>query len=96
MTPVSEIDKVQTSDKKVTEQSSCNEKDAGVETGSSLSSVLWSDCFKPRNSSEILGNTKSGSRLKNWLSEWKTLRERKLEALKRHEEKKRQRYKVSK
>ena len=77
----------QVGEKKVTSK----EKDLNAETCSVLSSVLWSECFKPRNSSEILGNSNSGVRLKNWLSEWKTLRERKLEALKRHEEKKKQR-----
>lgn len=62
-----------------------------VEKRDCLFSVLWSECFKPRGSSEILGNNSAGVRLKKWLSEWKTLRERKLEALKKLEEKKRQR-----
>lgn len=81
----------QTSFKKVTDQSSWIDKEVNAKPEISLASVLWSECFKPRNSSEILGNINSGARLKKWLSEWKRLRERKLEALNRKEEKKRQR-----
>lgn len=79
------------SNKMVADESSCIEKESNATPGISISSVLWSECFKPKNSSEILGNNNSAAKLKNWLSEWKTLRERKLEALKRKEEKQRQR-----
>ena len=75
--------------KECIEQISCGEQHS--ETSGGLSSVLWSECFKPRNSSEILGNSNCGSKLKNWLLEWKTLRERKVQAIQRHEEKKRKR-----
>ena len=91
-TSVCELDKEKlASNKNVADQSSWVEKEIHATSGISLSSVLWSECFKPRNSSEILGNNNSGAKLKNWLSEWKTLRERKLEALKKKEEKQRQR-----
>ena len=79
---------VEETTKQISKPNSCVEKSINEESGVSFSAVLWSECFKPRNSTEILGNTNAGGKLRNWLFEWKTLREKKLEALKRHEEKK--------
>ena len=53
--------------------------------------VLWTECFKPAKSEEILGYNSGGSKLKKWLSEWKSLREKKLNKMQRLQEKKNER-----
>ncbi|XP_046854959.1 uncharacterized protein LOC124447992 [Xenia sp. Carnegie-2017] len=63
----------------------------GNEMESDNFSPLWSELFKPTNSSEIIGNSGAGVRLKKWLTEWKCLREERLNYLKKQEEKNKER-----
>ncbi|XP_028395212.1 ATPase family AAA domain-containing protein 5-like [Dendronephthya gigantea] len=86
--PTSEV--VEATTKPTSEVVEATTKNMNEDSDVSSSAVLWSECFKPRNSTEILGNTNAGGKLRNWLFEWKTLREKRLEALKRHKEKKHQ------
>ena len=72
--------------KQLSDQISC--ENTADNAGDQRPPVLWTECFRPGLSGEILGNNSGGSMLKKWLSEWKYVREKKLNEMKRLQKKK--------